>query len=505
MTAEGGAVPQSWEDPDPGFAISLTSAAAWSQLADLYPTESDVLVNCLKTARLAGAKAVVVETRYVDVDYRSEYSAYYSLAFESIKETTHRLHFFDREITDAQMWDIPDDAVYLGYMILRPRTRGRVGRTMLRPPKGIETAVRTSAEDAITLFGQPFTIKAVPFMEQDAHLDRCAHTAVWIAHYSAYLRGEVARRPVAAFSLLANHALGRGRVVPSDGLTVAQVQDLLRRLDLPPIFHDTSHLPPSIPMPKGFDPRKHRKEHPGLWDPRIISICCSYLNSGLPVIIGTADHAFVLCGYERKGPDGHEIRFVRQDDQEGPYRVVEDLFDDKRLADKHPYSPWLSIIVPLPEEVWVPSERVEYYGKKALRAWAQGWARAAAKDIPDADAYLIAEANDNLAFRTYVLPTNTFKHQLAGRVDPDVAREYGVARFPRHIWVVEAVSKPARQRGEEKAVVAEALFDPTSSHLRPMELAVRIPGLVVVKTTSGTNRLTRCRAEGYRTGGVGPL
>ena len=200
-----------WEMPDPGEVRVLGSSSDWDDLANEYELlladdlpgdhmgpHMGPFNRCLAVARANGATSVVVETRYLDLDYRSEFSSYYSHGFRTPPHSSRRLHFFRAPLRDEQLWDLPAD---LGYVVMRPVPLGPVGRTMLCPPPGMQDAVRTAVTETVTFFGQALLITAVPFMQQDAQLDRCAHAAAWCCHYSAYRRGEVSRRSMASFSL----------------------------------------------------------------------------------------------------------------------------------------------------------------------------------------------------------------------------------------------------------------------------------------------------------------
>ena len=73
--------------------------ADWTSLLERYGGSRPVpLGRCLEVARANGASTVVVETRYVDLDYRSEYSAFYAGTFQSAPDTAQRLHFFRTEM-----------------------------------------------------------------------------------------------------------------------------------------------------------------------------------------------------------------------------------------------------------------------------------------------------------------------------------------------------------------------------------------------------------------------
>src|SRR4051812_16372580 len=94
-----------WEDPDPADVVPLLAAQDWDDLRSRYdPNLLDrPLERCLEVARAGGARTVVVETRYIDLDYRSEYSSFFSKTFAEIPDTAHRLHFFKSEIAADQL------------------------------------------------------------------------------------------------------------------------------------------------------------------------------------------------------------------------------------------------------------------------------------------------------------------------------------------------------------------------------------------------------------------
>lgn len=495
-----------WEEPDPGELILLGGPADWDALKERYVGGFNAinapLDRCLEVARANGATTAIVETRYIDPDYRSEFSAYYSRVFRTVPDTAHRIHFFRAPLSKDQLWSLPDEAGYLGYITIRPIEHGQVGRTMLTPPPGLTDAVRTAVREEVTLFGQALFVTAAPFVQQDTQLDRCAHVAAWMCHYSAARRGDVARRPMASFSLQADASLSPGRVVPSEGLTVVQLADLFRVFDLPPRVYNIRQLPStSIQSPTARpDPQPPNPDaHPGTWDSRFIGICCRYLNSGYPVLVGTQEHAFVLIGYAREPRDDGEdwIKFVRHDDQRGPYLWVDDVFND--VYEGYRYSPWECLIVPLPEKVWLPPEPAEGMGGLLMHAAAQ----TIAAEVQDAEVLTRLAGEDRLALRTYITPANRFKQELAGRVDQVVLREYRLARWSRYIVVVEAVDRDRRARGDP-CVLGEAVFDATSTDRSPEWLSLHVPGAVWIRPSTGGSRgPLRCAPDPYNTGGVG--
>lgn len=496
-----------WEEPEPAELRLLVTDADWASLAARYQGHNPrPLDRCLEVARAGGATTVVIETRYIDLDYRSEYSAFYARTFQSVPDNAHRLHFFRAPLTADQLWRLPDDHGYLGYVIIRPSELGPVGRTVLQPPPGMADAVRTQVRDQVNFFGQNLTVEGVPFMQQDTQLGRCAHAAAWMCHYAGHRRDGVARRPMADFSLSANPGLGYGRPLPSQGLTVQQLLELLRTFDLPASFYNVRQLPASqlVPWadPPPQPPTNQPGAHPGLWDTRLIGICCRYLNSGLPVLVASGDHAFVLCGYHRERRAGKRdwITFIRHDDQRGPYLRVGNVLDDIDQDTGYRYSPWQCLIMPLPAKLWLPPEPAEFVGAVLLR----GLAQALRGPVPEAELLLKLIEGGRLAVRTYALEANAFKTGLDRGMDEQLVREYRLARFSHYVWVVEAIDRDQRN-DRLPCVVGEAIFDATSSENAPNLLGLHVPGAAWVHRTTGPPRFPiRCAPDPYWSGGVGP-
>jgi hypothetical protein len=274
---------------------------------------------------------------------------------------------------------------------------------------------------------------------------------------------------------------------------------------LPAGFYNVRQLPTSQlapwadPAPQS--PSGQSKLHPGLWDTRLIGICCRYLNSGFPVLVATGDHAFVLCGYRREPRDGKRdwITFIRHDDQRGPYLAVGDILDDADPDSGYRYSPWECLIVPLPTKLWLPPEPAEYVGAVLMR----GLAQAVRSQVPEAESLFKLIEGGRLALRTYAAPANTFKARLERGMDERLLREYRLARFSHYVWVVEAVDRDQRKDGLP-CVIGEAIFDATSSENEPNLLALHVPGAAWVHRTSGPPRFPiRTAPDPYWSGGIG--
>ena len=491
-----------WEYPDPAELVGLTDDDDWSALLGRYPSLNPrPLERCLEVARAGGARTAVIETRYLDEDYRSEYSAFFSKTFAEVPDTSHRIHFFTCALTSEQLWDLPTNHGYVGFVVIRPSQLGRVGRTMLTPPPDLTASIRTAVTSTVSFFGQRLHVSGVPFAEQDAQFGRCAHVAAWICHYSAALRGDTPRRLMADFTLLADANVLEGRPVPSQGLTGLQLSNLLRDFGLPPLFYRMGELP--TPDPSTAPPEHPVGQHPGRWDTRIVAIACRYLNSGYPVLIGTTDHAFVLTGYGRRRRDGEPdwITFVRHDDQRGPYLVVDNVLDDTDPATGHDHGPWTMLIAPVPDKLWLSPEAAERTGQSYMLAMS---AEVATRGlVTPARALHTLDAKGHVAYRTYAISATAFKAAVLARgLDRSAISEYRLARLPRLVWVVEAIDRRRRTR-QQPSVIAEAVFDSTSTDYDPSELIIRVPGACLVRQTDGSMRFPLPSPPRYATSAAG--
>jgi hypothetical protein len=350
---------------------------------------------------------------------------------------------------------------------------------MLAPPHEFADSLLATVTEQVDFFGQPLSVTAVPFSQQDTQIGRCAHVAAWICHYSAYLRGDVSRRAIADFSLRADANVAEGRPLPSQGLNALQLSNLMREFDLPPILYRMGSLPDSGIGPP--IPDHDEDADPGTWDTRAVPILCRFLNSSYPVLVGTHDHAFVIVGYREYkdgGDSGTKIRFIRHHDQRGPYLWVDDILNDVDPQTGDVYTPWQLLLAPVPEKLWLLPEAAERKGRTLLRAFDIVAATGQLNDL---------EKQGLLTFRTSAMKSNHYKRILVERgLDPESVRELRLARMSRFVWVVEAVDRQAI--GKVPAVVGEAVFDSTSSDLDPLLLALRVPSALLIQQTDGTIR-----------------
>lgn len=446
-----------WTPTEPARIVDLRPEGALLRLIRYYEgTRPDVVHEVLGQAYSLGAQTAVIEYRYLDQDYRSEHSRFYSTTFRRYPSVAHRIHFFLAPPPDE--WRDPDRSLdftslaasYLGFVVLRPLAGARIGRAALAAPGDLETDVTCTSREHVNVFGVSMSVRGAPFMAQDAQLGVCAHMALWVVAQHHHLAFDRLRHTVGGIAELIPTDLGLGRPAPSSGLTVDQLAAGCRALGLPALVYKCKD--PAVDLPTG-------EQIPG--------VVCRYLNSGMPVIVAAGGHhAFTLVGYRRvdAGTPDERIHFIRQDDEVGPYQVVEDYAHDH-------HGRWEWLIVPLPPKVFLPGEVAESLGKEQMLQTARSSGGAAAEFV----AAVEGEPRE-ISFRSTVVRSNQFKASLLERgLERDVAVLYRRMPLPRWVWVVEAIRKDKRA-SRERAVVAEAIIDATDHSRDPHVLAWRVPG-----------------------------
>ncbi|MCD2186058.1 hypothetical protein [Actinomycetospora soli] len=430
-----------WSPDDAAAAVyDVTVDGTWEQLVDFYAggAPSAPLERVVALAREHGVRSLVVEQRHLDADWRSEHAAFHGRLFRRHPSVTHRWHLFAADVDPADVTAL-DPSSYRGYTTLRPLPATPVGPTMITPPPGLDGGVRCEATERVSLFGTALTVRGMPFLSQDAEYLRCAHATLWMVLRHAHLAHGVPRRLTAEVHDAALGGVIVGRQVPSEGLSVQQMMAGATRLGLSP---GLVHLPGT----------RSEDDEAGMLT--LGGILCRYVNSQAPPVVISRTHAWVVVGYRRVSPDpGAGVRLWRHDDARGPYLEVPDPFDE--VDDAH--RPWQTALVPLLPQVYVTAERAEAAGEH----WFRGYLAQADADEPVTRA--------DLTWRTYVTRSDEWLEHLADRgLDASLVRLYRLTLMPEYVWVVEAVDRDARARGEPD-VLGEAVLDSTAStHHEPL-------------------------------------
>lgn len=448
-----------------GYRIDPTSDTEWKTLVGELTLKVDAhatrpLRRILEVVRENGCRSVICEQRYIDADYRSEYSAFWSRRFDDRCATTVRVHFFGTEVGPDDLHALPEDPEYLGYTILRPTELGPVGRTVIAPPAELKGATLTTVCDTPTLFGRCLPVTGVPFYQQDGEFMSCSHAAAWTCHYVAHGRGEIPRRLTADITQLSPAELSRFRALPASGLTSEQLQALFTTVGMPAILYAASDLPP-VPGGGRLGYRRSDSEKVPRFPParsiyrkRILGVVCKYLNSGFPVVVITNQHAFTLVGWQPLA--NGDVRLIAADDQVGPYEKIDSVLHDRRM-------PWAMFMIGVPPKVYLTGEGAETFVSMLLGAEAD--IARAETDTPITRAMELASGllpKGRISVRSRLMECSEYKRRMEkqGR-DEDVLQLYRLSHLPHWVWVVELQDRALRAAGEP-CVVAEGVLGATS-------------------------------------------
>jgi len=390
----------------------LRPSASVTDLAALCDVDrlSDGDVEMLRSAASV-SKFALVEHDYIDKDYRNVYSGYYSRKFSRLSSRTSRIHFFDVEISIADLCG-PDRALnlsqlletrlspsqavarasttpgYVGYVIVRPTEYSRIGRCLLDPLKVQPTLSRfhygvNLAKYSVNILGHNLIVAAFPHQSQDAEAHICAHTAVWsVFRYLSqryHLYPEIYPYDITTL----NPDLSRGRPYPARGLYMDQVTSLFGHYGVGAEQYDLRmlHL-----LDNGMD--GWASVGPAARDTKMIRMDGSsfskrdlrtmlhllslYVESGMPPVVGLPGHAAVAVGVaysdtplvkRTKGmyrSSDFAAGVVVNDDNFPPYQLalrselsLEGVYP--RLADEID-----SIVVPFPDKIFLTAEKADF-------------------------------------------------------------------------------------------------------------------------------------------------
>jgi hypothetical protein len=412
------------------------------------------------------ADRALLEHEYLDGDYRTEYANFYVKTFRALPDRCERLHFWAGER-------------YLGFSSIRPVEGRPVCRTMLDPGPAYEDAVSCVVVNAAHPYGRTLRVPGFPFISQDGQYARCAHAVIWMVAKYHHLQNRTPDRTISDIVTAAAEDESE-RVVPSRGLTDHQIGSALRRLGLGAIQYRLR------PEPGGESDLPDADS--------VEQLVLRYLNSGLPLLLGTRGHLTALIGAQREAA-GAPLELVRCDDESGPYcrtsMQLDPAGDGSGLgADDDPDDTWEQLFVPLPGRIFLLGEELEPGARRLLGdVLRQG--------VGDVDEF----ATRRLRFRAYVCDSRLYKYQLEerGMADPFVRGHRQVAA-PRWVWVTEVQDEELAEAGEP-CVLGELAVDATSSAERLNALWANLPGVHAIWSSANPSVVAvDSSTEPYSTG-----
>lgn len=403
-------------------------------------------------------KTAIFEEEYVDEDYQDEFAAFYSKAFKRYPHRCTRIHFFSDAIPQKTKRGFRKyNKSYLGFVILRPTDLQRVGRTILTPPiqSSHNQFITCKTEFYAHIYGDVFTIKAMPFIQQDTQVGACAQASLWmLARYmgqqfncSEFLPSKI--------NALAKANIALGRSLPAErGLTPIQILDALQGMGFPSVMYMRESIDPcAAHIDAAFPVTDEPEEQMELRrTAKLADIAYRYIESGLPVILGTKDHAIVAIGhsYDHSANASVAIKripsFFINNDNTGPYQEMP-LFE--KNTEGLSFLNVNTIITVAPPEVTLQGEEAEKMATECV-------ARALREESPDRPHETIkdflikmrpefSDWIEQRECRTYLMRSVALQREIRRNMKlKNIARLVGnrllVLDYPKYVWVTEISS-----------------------------------------------------------------
>lgn len=201
----------------------------------------------------------LIEDDYVDQDFLIDYSNYYVSCYHSYERFCKRIHFFTEtagfKITKRQLTtvltkgseeEILDftrkiNQIYLGFMVIRPFDRRRIGRTCLKLSEfKLKNRFVLTRTYVANLYGIPLTVESFAFQEQDEATAACASIALWSTFNYTGKRFQHAIPSPSEVTKLALSEASHAKKFPNKGLSTEQMAVAITKIGLIPSIINTS-------------------------------------------------------------------------------------------------------------------------------------------------------------------------------------------------------------------------------------------------------------------------
>lgn len=490
----------------------------WHALADILGgSDHPVVCSIIRHLITLSVKSYLVESRYIDRDYSSDYRQFYAQTFRTHDRHCKRVHFFAtdiNEILNKPGWSARFEALqqtsktsYCGFCVVRPLPSAPIGRTVLRArgPTGadLDSTVTCRADVRAHLFGADLDVTGTPFMQQDARVGACAQVAIWIGARHMHQRYKYNWMSVADITRLA---------VPT---TESEATSLPAGAD----FLTSERMIRAI-SEMGFQPLCFSGQDTG-------AAILPYVESGVPVILGlrhkdTLGHAVTVIGRvfaKQKNPTDQAINyvpaFITHDDQAGPYMLVPmdkeattTFGFDKNQTINHYFSGELVhlnvrehavfAVALMPLRAFSTARAAEHTARNRLDA--------ALSDLPTIETELadegtevdrrlrqdlkVAQEKNAIVLRTYLTSASGYRRHIAAGTACDELKGVLLSlHLPHFIWVTEISTIDSYNQASRgmRRMYGHTVLDATSTGKDSAGLlALHLPGLVILRDVNAT-------------------
>ncbi|WP_291323725.1 papain-like cysteine protease family protein [Desulfonatronospira sp.] len=360
---------------------------------------------------------IVIEYPYVDKDYRSTYYGFYSKRHKKYGKFCIRLHFFSQIMNNEEAFSDAEES-YLGSIVLRPTEVATLGRTLLAPEalKDFSGFV-CEAEYMNSLDGIPLKVKTFPHIMQDTDVTICAHAVCWMIarYYSEKYTLYPERLSYDIATSLTD--ISGGRIIPSKGLTLGQVSEILSSIGFyPEIFV-----------------RDLYSDHAFFYE-----LLYAYVESGIPLVAAMhgKQHALAIVGHGDLYSAVDVCRrsqnkivnslccnnsLIANDDNKLPFSKI--FFEKKPCsAGEYLLTDIDGFVVPLYEKMYLNAENVMRLLPGLINS-----------------NLVSMQTHDKLVLRVFMTSARSFKQKQrkAVLIDPLMKRTQLELPLPKFVWIAE--------------------------------------------------------------------
>ncbi|PKP57165.1 MAG: hypothetical protein CVT88_09265 [Candidatus Altiarchaeales archaeon HGW-Altiarchaeales-1] len=372
-------------------------------------------------------KTFIIEYPYIEKEWRELYSLHYCKTnYNKTSPFVYRIHLFDKEINGLEEIT-DDDSSYMGCATIRPLPTSFISKIILKKYRKFYNLIENEDLYMITA-------------KYEVHIGTisvCAHADAMIISEIMHKRHEMTEISIERFISKIPYSQ-RGREIPSIGLTIEHVENALMENGCLIRAYSSSY---ESPVSSSKTPKEKCEE--------LLRTLDAHVESGLPCILGFANHVIVVAGHTIDKNENDKFGYVIFDDSghhiqktfNNPFPLFSIVIPKKELEEE--LTSYLGesnneifLICPIFQRFYFPFESVE----------------------DEIECFQKEEGHSKkLVPRILLVDSKNLHKFLENTVKND---DYKDVAFPHYVWYVEFYSEA---RGKEKNLEKILIID-ASAH-----------------------------------------
>lgn len=358
---------------------------------------------------------IYVEYPYYDGDYLSSYYIFHAKKHKKFPKECYRVHLMK-------------DSQYFGYLVLRPTICTKFGKSYINPAIILnQKAYLTLTDFKLSILGNESTVKAYPWMSQETDISVCAHVACWsiIRYFGNRFRNYADKRMSQIIEMTPEYI---GRKVPSEGLNILQVSEILKN--------------------SGFSPLLLKKEKNN--QKEFLREVLAYIESGIPLVGAMTDkqHAIALLGH-----GSLDLTKLDSLNANGSFILTSDIINSLIISDDN-YLPYIELYTK--DEQRKKTDCFSEYSLENIDfvvapLYDRMYLRYASVIRVVTDLFKVKDFGfvDDKVVRIYITSANSLKKNIVNTdgVNLNLKRILLQMSMPKFVWCVDISSKEEYEKG----------------------------------------------------------